>query len=1294
MTEPRGDHIGTGQRPESGSDIALPKLRVTQVILSPEPVIKGEHGREPNPARSLIQPYGDYTLAICSGIEEIQVLDKLGRKIEGLDNTSTMVVDWQSFRKYDYTEFNSLAIDSSSILYNPQQFRTVKSFPQNLQPFITKYIQQTSRNGNTCSIPYDTWKLELGKTDQIESHSGDGYVFVRQRDSGILIAFQTKTPQGVDLPPRNWKRFDTVDQWMGQLPSGINSELNILSTVDLVSVDKVSDHYAFVYKDKVIFAKAGQTIDKADFSDKIAGVESNLALDPRNSHVVYYCSTDNPRNIIKLDTSGDPTTWQTEAVDLPQKYEQITNLRLDPSGHFFTFQTANEFVILSRDDLKEVAKIPNVFNAKLDQQGRIRGINEKGYFVIYDANFQEVTQELEKRRIARLAQGLTTDLFKKESAAAQTIAVNQFQHLVPVKTDLETQFDTQLQTIISLEDMSTMTEALTRLRTRLQSEGLQASQISFITQGIQDAIAGKEQMLAAPVVTQGLGDLQTKLAGNLTIAAITEIKGDLAKLKSLEGFVDDATRVQIRALENQLGQQSSELFRREGAVIEKDISELVVGVSSELEKMMTMPDFADWQEFRLPQLVSRLGSLANDCPIEASETQKKILGARRQLQELSRQYEAKFKERYAEIREKASEIMGERTELIKVDIDSLTVRMKGRGFTNRTSAETYMRSSEALEALRMEIKELATKNPDAARELDRELKVKIATILSEAERGGLTTVAETGQQMILFGDTLFPKWEGKVQSKVQRHVDLVFIPDERTKGPGVSANRVFGDLGIMEINSRGKLEKKRLYEGMQNEDEWRYGSVSYRGKYVFPSYVSQSDYRKMKQDYADWSKGDASTIQQALNKKRELFHQQYKQRQPRNERDADIDDRWNTRYRELLDDYATYASEHHVLLLARIDQLRKAPETEFANGAGYVPEWQSHWTTDETTEQYLEEMAKASKMQLDLQEGLLNLKGHAGTGKDVLVKMFCNRANRPYFAIDCSKWTTEFELSEDVVLEAEDGASKTVKVPSVVLNAITTPGAVMYFNEINAMPEQAQIFLHGLMDEKRTLTLKTSSGKAIRTLDSVLLMGSMNPGYPGTFAPQFATKSRMVGLEIDYPPLFREKEPNDPNPNPPISAAEALRVARQVDSLADFTYEANPQHNEFVQIWERSINGIQNGSPDLNQVQRFDVEAILTMVEFAQKLRDGFILKFEKARASSIPKGTLLVDQPITGREMRRMAYFLSKMSPEEKATANPEAVVRNLIERFFLSHIDKKDEKDEIKTAMATWTSSKRPAA
>ena len=58
------------------------------------------------------------------------------------------------------------------------------------------------------------------------------------------------------------------------------------------------------------------------------------------------------------------------------------------------------------------------------------------------------------------------------------------------------------------------------------------------------------------------------------------------------------------------------------------------------------------------------------------------------------------------------------------------------------------------------------------------------------------------------------------------------------------------------------------------------------------------------------------------------------------------------------------------------------------------------------------------------------------------------------------------------------------------------------------------------------------------------------------------------------------------------------------------------------------------------------------------------------------------------------MAEVLSKMSAEEKATSSPEGVVRDLIEQIFLPNIDKRDEKDEIKTAMATWTSTKRPAA
>jgi MoxR-like ATPase len=334
-------------------------------------------------------------------------------------------------------------------------------------------------------------------------------------------------------------------------------------------------------------------------------------------------------------------------------------------------------------------------------------------------------------------------------------------------------------------------------------------------------------------------------------------------------------------------------------------------------------------------------------------------------------------------------------------------------------------------------------------------------------------------------------------------------------------------------------------------------------------------------------------------------------------------------------------------------------------------------------------MAQALRMQGDLQEGILDLKGHAGTGKDVLVKMFCQRTNRPYFSVDCSKWTTEFELSEDVVLEAKDGASYTIKVPSQVLNAITTPGAVLYFNELNAMPEQAQIFLHSLLDEKRSLSLKTSSGQVVKAEHSVLLIDSRNPGYPGTFDLQMATKSRTVSLEIGYPSLEKTHKLGETNTNLRYNSSEALRIARQVKSLEGLTYDPNMERNEFVKLWDKVVNGDQNDAGQASITQKFDLETILALVQFSDKLRDDFIAQYEgdsKAKRNALP-----VVQPVTGRELRRCAYMLSQMPDAEKVNGNPEDEARELLRVYFISHLDKQADKERIVTSMDSWTSSKR---
>src|SRR3989344_4085886 len=329
------------------ADSPLPELKPTLLLKSQEPVtIKDEKD-------GLVIPYGENTVVIGAGIDEIQILDKSGKKIEGLDITQTMIFDWDSISNIRNGRFSTLV--QTHDLNNPSdRFLGVNDFPLHLQAFATSFIKRggTRRVG----IPARSWKLDVMKSGKMDERTDDGYILIYQKDTKQFIAFQTKTDAGVDLPPRNWKRFDSVDVFMDELPENIKSELKELNN-DAVNYKRIStDHDVLVYDDRVVVAKLGQSAEvPPDFVDKIIGVGTN----------------------------GDPACWHTEAVDLPQQYTETTNLQIDPSGHFFTFESNEEFVILSRDDLTEVAKIPNVLHGKLDQHGRVYGINDEGCMVIY-----------------------------------------------------------------------------------------------------------------------------------------------------------------------------------------------------------------------------------------------------------------------------------------------------------------------------------------------------------------------------------------------------------------------------------------------------------------------------------------------------------------------------------------------------------------------------------------------------------------------------------------------------------------------------------------------------------------------------------------------------------------------------------------------------------------------------------------------------------------------------------------------------------------------------------------------
>lgn len=690
-----------------------------------------------------------------------------------------------------------------------------------------------------------------------------------------------------------------------------------------------------------------------------------------------------------------------------------------------------------------------------------------------------------------------------------------------------------------------------------------------------------------------------------------------------------------------------------------------------------------------PMLKEKLAILASDCPVEAYEIHQKIIKTRREMEQLVQSYEDKFRREYAQIREKAADAVAETVTVISSDISGLMSRMTDRQFSSVEEARIYISSNESRALIEREIEALAQKNPERATELSRALKVSIANLYSEINRAARIKVAETGQRMESFGpngEIQFPIWEQKTKTPEavhKRQVSLIFIPDEKSKGPGVTLDKIYGDVGIMYIDAKGKLQKVRLFEGDMYEDLWRYGQLTKSKRGIPHTYMAQGEFVKLKQEFDQWEK-PISPLRAEFDRRKAALAAHIQTRP----KDQPVSLEWQAEMAKLSSSYNQFIAEHSttLMLLSRFNKIKNTPETQSANGKGYVPQMENHWVVDEDTEETLAKMAKHFHEQLDLKEGLLMLKGHAGTGKDVLVKIFCARTRRMYFGFDCSKWTTDEDMTQVILLDASEGATKTIKIPSAVLNAIQTPGSILYFNEFNAMPEDTQIFLHSLLDEKRSITLKTESGKVIKSDPSVLIAASMNPGYKGTSDLQIATRSRMVEMEIGYPPLLEKNKPGDNNPNSPYSPSEALRIARGVTSLVDLTLDKD----EFVRVWDHEINRLDTGSPTLNTTQDYDLKVVLALVQFSNRLREFFIKIYEKTPGfqSLIP-----VTLPITGREMRRAAYALSQIpdSIKELQTVNPEAMARSLIDTYFLCHFDKAADRDKIRVAMQQWPSEKR---
>lgn len=301
-----------------------------------------------------------------------------------------------------------------------------------------------------------------------------------------------------------------------------------------------------------------------------------------------------------------------------------------------------------------------------------------------------------------------------------------------------------------------------------------------------------------------------------------------------------------------------------------------------------------------------------------------------------------------------------------------------------------------------------------------------------------------------------------------------------------------------------------------------------------------------------------------------------------------------------------------------------------------VPELPSEMVLTPSQEKTLETMTRLFRRQLGYNKDLVRerkprgitiMQGDAGVGKDFSIEIFASLTNREIVSVPC-----RFSMDpEDVTSEYRFNPKKgTFRVPSQFAQALSKPGTIVNFIEINTMPPEVAKMLNSVFDFKRTLFFTQGEesgsvdlnnqgiGQEIKVNDDVVFVGTMNPeNYIGTRPLPQEFKSRARFMDVDYPPYrvainetsgkqerISVEQTSVPSGFTDIKVLpdEAMILAKQVDTLKTLS------STEFAQLWDHKINKIAgNGADMFDTPERAKaIDNLNHVVKIANKMRQAY----------------------------------------------------------------------------------------
>lgn len=1104
------------------------------------------------------------------------------------------------------------------------------------------------------------------------------------------------------------KNAKSGDQWM-DIEDAFFKGLRNLIDDGVVGFD--TQQFEDLMKITKLISKNHFKDPRRNFVDKIPNIEQLKSFDIPSLHKSIGI-IEGRIHILNWKNEDNPDTWELNEYSLPIESE-IQGVGLDYNENFLLASTKDNLHVI---DYRQIPPqiVYTLENLETEFHGLIH-CNEDGSIVAGDkngilrkilTNFSTFASHSEREDQKKLARRLKAVKRLKKTKGKSKKGGEVEKELTAEFKDLSTEmlqgFTADIDSATSSDDLHTIRQEADAMRREYAQFVTDRALLNNIVHPTFKIIAEKEAEIVTKEVEGQQGEIKNAV-DRIDTMGIDELIAMSVRVGKLRGNVTSArvaedVRKSVLALCDDFGDKSSDILKASESAMIEQLAKMVEKQKQTLAKMTKLSEFNEWLATDYPGLKEQITFRQKQAPASHANFMQHCLDTEMQLRELKDKYSKQFAEQYEEVRQQAVEktdILGDIVEgRVEEFLEDLETQVQRGAFDTGEEAQHYAELSQLYQSASNSLDDLEENDSDRASHLRRRLKVKIAETVHMVKRMKSISVDEkSGKQVTTFGDETMEKWEHKVKKKHEVQTELSFRVDERSKGPGIKPADYMCELVLKVKDKSGKTLTIPFHE----DDMRKYGldNDRYYENSMSSSYLSIKEAKKIIKAVKEMN-GRRNTD---LKKQYQEFRGRIKDMNGEIiEAKKDWEDKWmgprhaaetsgEAKWQQLFDERESLTKEYIQFIqksglyawlkVKNVQNKYEGMKELFKNGQGFVPETKSHWTRDPQTEKYLEEFAKNAKLSLELRDGMISLEGHAGTGKDVLVEMFCAETNRPKFSFDCTKWTTEFELSQDVSLSAEGGASYTVKEDSIVVKALETPGAVLYFNEFNALPEQAQIFLHSLFDEKRQVTLKTSGGRVVKAHPTVIFCSSMNPGYRGTNDPQFATRSRMIPIKLKYPEFKMQDGTFGPS--------EALRMGRSISSLEDLTYDPDMQTNEFVNMWQNYINKSDEGM--MTPEQKFDMEVIFSLLTFGNKLRDAFVKFVGKTGGPRDFK----ISQPFTGREMRRCAYVLSHMEASEKNNvSDAEEVAKNLIRRFYSQYIFNEKEADELEAQLKTWTTQK----